>query len=340
MAARYPAVFVVAFIFSVALHTLRAAALQIEAEVGNLDANLELCERHADRAAAAGAEWIVLPEFFSSGVAYRPELAQNAPPPDGPPTQLLQELARRHGAHVGGSTLVRDDDGNVRNAFFLAAPDGSLLGRHDKDMPTMWESALYIGGGDPGRIVAGGELTVGVALCWELMRTQTVERLAGRVDLVLSGSGWWSIPLWPPRALTRRLQAENQRRALRAPCAFARYVGAPIVHAAHSGPLDCPWPLLGAAYHGHYQGGALVCDADGNTLAMRRREDGPGFAIAAIEPSRRPPEPPPEGFWLQRRGFVAALAWAYQNAHGRREYRRTRAQQPLVPAREREEPPA
>jgi predicted amidohydrolase len=310
----------------VAQQLLRVAALQIEAEVGNLDANLELCEGHAEKAARAGAEWIVLPEFFSSGVAYRAELARDAPPADGLPTQLLRELARRHGVHVGGSTLVRDDDGQVRNAFFLAGPDGAIVGRHDKDIPTMWENALYIGGGDPGLFDTSG-VTVGVALCWELMRTQTTERLAGRVDLVLSGSGWWSIPLWPPRALTRRLQASNQRRALLAPAAFARYVGAPLVHAAHSGALDCPWPLLGLSYHGHYQGGAMICDATGEVLAMRRREDGPGYAIASIDPTRRSPAPRPDGFWLQRRGVVAALAWAYQNPHGRREYRRTRAQQ-------------
>jgi deaminated glutathione amidase len=165
---------------------LKAAALQLEAEVGNIDANLELCEHYADRAAADGADWIVLPEFFSSGVAYRPELAQNAPPPDGAPTRLLRDLAHRHGAYVGGSTLVRDEDGHVRNAFFLAGPDGELLGRHGKDIPTMWENALYIGGGDPGRIQTS-KLSVRVALCWEMMRTQTVERLGGRVDLVLRG---------------------------------------------------------------------------------------------------------------------------------------------------------
>jgi len=313
---------------------VRGAALQVEAELGNQDANLERCERLADEAAAAGAEWIVLPEFFSSGVAYRSELSQNAPAPDGAPTQLLRNLARRHSAYVGGSILVRDADGHVRNAFFLAGRDGELAGRHDKDIPTMWENALYVGGGDPGRIAAGG-LSVGVALCWELMRTQTAERLAGRVDLVLSGSGWWSVPSLPPRALTRRLQGANRRRALLAPSAFAPYVGAPVLHAAHSGTLECSWPLLGVTYRGHYQGGAIVCDATGKVLAVRRREDGPGFAIASFEPARRMPAPLPDRFWLQRRGALATLAWVYQKAHGRHEYRRTRAQQLSTPLAER-----
>ncbi len=174
----------------------KVAAVQIKADLGNVDHNLEACERQAERAAADGAAWIALPEFFSTGVAFRTDLSLNAAPVGGEPTKLLSNLARRHGIHVGGSTLVRDEDGHVRNAFLLAAPDGKLIGRHDKDLPTMWENALYVGGTDPGRIQTE-ELTVGVALCWELIRAQTVARLADQVALVLGGSGWWSIPRWP-----------------------------------------------------------------------------------------------------------------------------------------------
>lgn len=300
--------------------TIRAAAIQQEAELGNLDANLTMCEALADGAAAAGANWIVLPEFFSSGVAYRMELNESAPPADGQPTQLLRDLAARHGAHVGGSALVRDPDGHVRNAFFLAGPDGELLGRHDKDLPTMWENALYIGGGDPGRIAAD-DLTVGVALCWELMRVQTAERLAGQVDLVIGGSGWWSIPPWPPRPVLRAMERANTQRATTAAPTFATYVGAPVVHAAHSGTLNCPLPLMGAVYHGHYEGGASISDADGTVLAIRHRDEGPGFAIADVTPRREAALPTPDRFWLQERGAIAALLWGYQNIHGRAVYR-------------------
>lgn len=299
--------------------TIRAAALQMEAEVGNVDANLAMAEALAGDAAAQGASWIVLPEFFSTGVANRPELRDAAPSHDGAPTRLLRDLATRHGAHVGGSTLVRDADGHVRNAFLLYGPDGTLVGRHDKDLPTMWESALYVGGGDPGRFDASGT-AVGVALCWELMRCQTAERLAGRVDLVVGGSGWWSIPPWPPRALFRSLEAANHRRAIESPARFAPYVGAPVVHAAHAGSFNCPWPLAGVTYHGRYAGGAAIYDADGSVLAIRRRDEGPGVAVADVRPRRRTPRALPDGFWLQRRGAIAAAAWAYQNPLGRAQY--------------------
>src|ERR671932_749026 len=78
--------------------------------------------------------------------------------------------------------LARDADGEVRNAYLLAAPTGEILGRHDKDLPTMWENAFYVGGSDDGVIEAAG-FTAGAAVCWEFMRTATARRLRGRVDL-------------------------------------------------------------------------------------------------------------------------------------------------------------
>lgn len=298
--------------------TIRAAAIQIHADLGNVDHNLEACERQADRAAAAGATWIALPEFFSSGVAYRTDLNSNAAPIDGEPTRLLSDLARRHGVHIGGSTLVRDPDGHVRNAFLLAGPDGELVGRHDKDLPTMWENAIYIGGSDPGRIHTG-DLTVGVALCWELIRTQTVARLADQVDLVLGGSGWWSIPEWP---FMSGAADRNHRRATTAPAVFARHVGSPVVHAAHAGAFECQFPLTPITYRGHCEGGAQICDASGKVLDYKGRDAGDSFAIAEVEPVRSPGVLASNRFWLQPRGAVAAMVWAYQNAHGRRVYDR------------------
>lgn len=300
---------------------IRAAAIQFEAEVGNVEANLERCEALANQAAGLGADWIILPEFFSTGIANRPDLRENALPPEGVPAGLLRDLAGRHGAYVGGSTLVRDADGHVRNSFLLYGPDGALCGRHDKDIPTMWENRIYIGGGDPGRLTAG-DLTVGVALCWEFMRTGTAERLAGRVDLVVGGSGWWSIPSWRPRAVFAGMERANHRRAINAAPRFAPYVGAPVVHAAHSGSVDCVLPGTGAIYRGRFGGAATITDPDGTLLAARYRQEGPGLAIADVDPRRVKPRSLPDRFWLQQRGVVAAAGWTYMNPIGRRQYAR------------------
>jgi predicted amidohydrolase len=302
---------------------MRAAAIQLETRLADVAANLDACERLASDAAAAGAEWIALPEFFTTGVAFDERLADAALAPDGAAWQLMRDLATRHGATVGGSFLCRDSDGHVRNAYLLAGPGGDLLGRHDKDLPTMWENAFYVGGepGDDGVIAAGG-ITAGVAVCWELMRSQTARRLRGRVDLVTGGSCWWSIPQLPPAAVMRRLEAANGRTASIVAERFARLVGAPVLHASHAGTFDCPMPGAPLRYRGFFEGGALVCDAAGRVLARRDRREGAGFALADVEPARATPlDPLPDRFWLHRRGSMGAAAWAFQRWHGRRWYR-------------------
>lgn len=60
----------------------------------------------------------------------------------------------------------------------------------------MWENCYYIGGSDDG-ILETTAGNIGVALCWEFMRTRTVRRLLNRVDLVVGGSCWWTIPEKP-----------------------------------------------------------------------------------------------------------------------------------------------
>ena len=315
---------------------MRVAAMQLDARVGDVDANLESCERLGDEAGREGAEAIVLPEFFTTGVGFIEALADAAVAPDGDATALLRALATRHGALVGGSFLCRDPDGEVRNAFLMVTPDGEVAGRHDKDLPTMWENALYVGGGagDDG-VIEAGDITVGAAVCWELMRTQTVRRLAGRVDLALTGSGWWSFSdNWPVSA---DMERANQARAVKAAEDFALYVGAPVAHSAHCGPLECPQPWSPLPYRGRFEGAARIVDADGRVLAACDRDEGEGVIVADVEPGRRPPHRrAPDRFWLHPRGALATFAWHYQRLHGRPWYRRHVRGRPARPSRRRE----
>ncbi|MGV0732453.1 carbon-nitrogen hydrolase family protein [Mycolicibacter sinensis] len=335
-----------------------AAAVQLEAVLGDVSANLAACERLADEAGRAGPEIIALPEFFTTGIGFDESLATAALPPDGAATELLTALARRHRALVGGSFLCRDPDGHVRNAYLLAGPPGGsarldegepklgpphqhrgsarldegepklgpphepgVVGRHDKDLPTMWENAFYTTGDDDG-VLATAEHTVGAAVCWELMRTQTVRRLRGRVDLMMTGSGWWSIPRWVPHRLFDRLERNNAGTARRAAASFAQYVGAPMVHAAHAGTLTCAMPWLPLTYRGHFEGATLIAGADGTVVAERRADEGEGIVLGEITLGRQPPRlDPPAGFWLHRRGTLPTAVWHYQRWHGRRWYR-------------------
>ena len=101
---------------------MRVAAVQLEAVVADVEANLAACERLGEAAAAEGAEVIALPEFFTTGIGFVPALAEAALPPDGAPTEVLRSIAMRHRALVGGSFLCRDADGEVRNAYLVVRP--------------------------------------------------------------------------------------------------------------------------------------------------------------------------------------------------------------------------
>lgn len=297
---------------------MRVAAIQLQPVIGDIDANLAACEKLADSAAGRGAEWIILPEFFTTGAGFTPELAHRSLPPDGAATTLLLSLARRHEAVVGGSFLCRDEDGHVRNAFFLATPDG-IAGRHNKDIPTMWENCFYIGGTDDGLIEVQG-LTAGVALCMEFNRTRTAERLWGKADIVVGGSFTWGAPKGIP--FHKYLQTSIEQYTDWAP-RFARLVGCPVIEARHCGRIRCKTPWLPMPYVTELGGGATICDAAGNILARRAASEGAGIVVADIEAGRiETSRPERAGFWIQELDPLSKAGWHVQGWHGRRWYRR------------------
>lgn len=296
---------------------VKVAAIQLEPQIGDVHANLVACENMANEAGEKGAKWILLPEFFTTGMAFNPQIAEAIQRPNGEALNLLLDLAKRHQAYVGGSFIVRDEDNVVRNAFFLASPDG-ILGRHDKDIPTMWENCFYVGGQDDG-IIETSEQTVGVSLCWEFMRSQTARRLREKVDVIIGGSCWWSVPARAPKALTSRWEEENEQTALESVRTFATYVGAPIIHAAHCGPIECPMPWMPMNYEGHYEAGSMIVDGEGHTIAVRDRHKGQGIVMANINIGKTMPQHEiPNAYWLHKRGPIPSFAWMYQRWHGKR----------------------
>ncbi|WP_216638047.1 carbon-nitrogen hydrolase family protein [Bacillus sp. FJAT-29814] len=299
--------------------SIKVAAVQLQPVIGDVTANLEACEKLANEAAEKGVKWILLPEFFSSGMGFDERIANTVLPPDGAAMNLMTNLAKRHNAVVGGSFLCRDKDGLVHNAFFLVSPEG-ILGRHDKDLPTMWENCFYVEGADDG-IIKAGDMAVGSALCWEFMRTQTVRRIREKVDLVAGGSCWWSVPSWSPKSLTNKWEIANSQTAMESVRSFSTFVGAPVIHASHCGNIECAMPWMPLKYRGYFEAGAMIVNAEGEVLAIRDRLEGPGIVVGEVVPGKvTPKQEVPDSFWLHKRGPLPAFAWSYQRIHGKRWY--------------------
>ena len=298
--------------------TIRVAAVQMTAELGNVAANLVKAERLVRVALARGATWVILPEFFSSGIAFHPEMAKAVRAIDGPPAKLLRDLAREGNATVGGSFLAWRD-GNIYNSFVLALPDGSTL-RHDKDYPTFWENCYYVGGDDDG-VLPTPMGNVGVALCWEFIRSRTAMRLKGKVGMVVGGSGWWTAPDSVPA--DNPFRKKNLGIMKETPGRFARMLGVPVVHAAQAGSfLGRSWPKQGATYASHYLGEAQIVDGKGGILARMSREDGEGVISADVSfgPIPQGPEAIPDRYWLAEFSEGTYRQWESDLETGREYY--------------------
>lgn len=298
--------------------SLRVAAIQMTPRLGDVAANLEQAETLILEAQRKGAEWIVLPEYFTSAAAFHPDMLSAIRPLDGEPAVFLQRLARRGNCAIGGSFLAHRDR-DVYNSFLLAFPDGSLQ-RHDKDYPSLWENCVCRGGEDEGVLTTPiGE--VGAALCWELIRARTAERLLGKVQMVIGGSCWWTLP--DEADLDHPMRVTNLRMLREAPVRFARMLGVPVIHGSLAGPFSgfLSPDLPDVPYDSHYLGEAMVVDDQGHVLARRGMEQGAGVVLADIElpAPARSSEPIPQRFWIPEEmpasWKVSWIRWLDRGAH-------------------------
>ena len=309
---------------------MKVAAVQIKTRSGDLAYNLSHAEQLAVAAFEQGAQIVALPEFFTGMLAPNDTAYDVAMAADrNLAVEMMTGLARRFSGSIGGSVLLADQ-GELYNRYFFVTPSGAVHA-HDKDLPTMWENAFYVGGTDDG--VFDTELGgIGAAVCWELIRTQTLRRMKGRVDLVMTGTHWWHMPEnWPVmRDLLKPIGQFNRYLSEQAPVEFARRIGVPVVQASHCGPLEGKYVLvpgtdLGFGYQTRFVGATQIVDHTGFVQAARNTSEGPGFVIADVEIGGEADPVIPYidyKFWLPELPLFHRLYWHQQNWACKSIYRR------------------
>lgn len=311
-----------------AQNELLVAAIQLETKVGDVAANIELAERMATEAFENGAVVVGLPEFYTGRIAPSEEAFKIVLPAANKAIDMMSRLAKKYGGRIGGSMLAADN-GEIYNRYVLAEPDGRLH-RHDKDLPTMWENAFYIGGADDG-VWDTGIGTVGAAVCWELVRHQTIRRMQGRVQFAMTGTHWWTMPEnWPiTEPLLRAIGQYNRYMSEQAPVEFARRLGAPVLQASHCGPLSGKYLLfpgadLGFEMRSHFVGASQIVDAQGKVLASRNTMEGPGIVMAKITPAVTEPviRSDPNRYWIPEHALFIKAYWYHHNFVNKSAYRR------------------
>ena len=278
---------------------LQVAAIQMSPKLGDVTSNLNQAEHLIREALLKGAQWVILPEMFTTAAAFHPDMLKAIQPLDGATLQMLKKLSRQGNAVIGGSLLAKREK-QVFNTFVLVFPDGSVF-QHDKDFPTYWENCYCEKGKDDG-VLNTPIGPVGSALCWEFIRSKTAKRLANKVNMIVGGSCWWTLP--DDAAADSPLRAANLKMLQQAPVRMAQMLGVPVIHGSHAGKFEGFFSpeLSDVPYNSAYLGEAMIVNADGKVLARRAQDAGEGVVVAEVMLPVKPVpgEPIPESFWMPK----------------------------------------
>ncbi|MDR2932973.1 MAG: carbon-nitrogen hydrolase family protein [Oscillospiraceae bacterium] len=299
---------------------MKIAAVQLDVAFAGVDENLRRCEALIGEAAGAGAVLIVLPEFFATAIGFS-DLMLDAVIKNAAVPPVMLRWAARHDVIIGGSNIILSG-GEAYNRFDLVFPDGQVFS-HGKDIPTQFENCYYTAG-DKSYILHTPIGAVGVALCWEMIRYDTLRALAGRADIILAGSCWWDLPLDAPPE-REPLRAYNQALARNTPAIFAKLAGIPLVHANHCGLVTASdFPGATKRQTRRLVGAAQIVDYTGAVLAGKPFSDGPGFVMADVSWENNSGQAPgyPPGYWIPDLPDSYIRAWETLGPQGRDYYER------------------
>ncbi|MFT8809560.1 carbon-nitrogen hydrolase family protein [Gluconobacter sp.] len=229
---------------------LRVAVIQAGTTLFDTAATLDRMQAHCEAAAAQGVKLAVFPEAYvggyPKGLSFGAVLGSRFPegrddylrywksaiPVPGPETERIGSFAANMAAHLVVGVIERDGATLYCTALFFG-PDGSLLGKHRKLMPTGTERLVW-GQGDGSTIpVFDTDIgRLGAAICWENYMPDLRQSMYAR------GISLWCAPTVDERdiwqASMRHIAYEGRTFVLSA-CQFMTRADAPEQYDCHQG---------------------------------------------------------------------------------------------------------
>lgn len=192
--------------------TLRVAAVQATYVLMDREASIDRIEELTAEAAGQGAQLVVFPEAFVPGtpiwIDTRPiwdgdeewfsMLVNNAVVIPSPAADRLATIAREHGVWLVVGVQEREPHGyTIYNTLLYYSPDGKLVERHRKLVPTGSERTVWgRGDGSTLNVVPTEYGRIGGLICWEnYMPLARFHLYAQGVEVWLAptlaqGAGW------------------------------------------------------------------------------------------------------------------------------------------------------
>ncbi len=251
--------------------TFIAACIQNNA-TPDVHENIERCVKHTRDAAAAGAQLICLPEYFSGLETENGKLHPvHFPEAEHPVIPAFAEEAKALGINILlGSLGVTVGDGRIYNRSYLLDANGKIVVRYDKihmfdvrlDDDMVIQESATISPGDEAVLAPTRWGPLGLSVCYDLLFPMLYRELAQAGAKMLAvpaaftkitGEAHWHV-------LNRARAIEN-----------GAFVIAPCQHGELHGGGEC---------FGH----SLIIDPWGEVLADGG--EGEGFIVAEIDPAK------------------------------------------------------
>jgi N-carbamoylputrescine amidase len=265
--------------------TLRVASIQLQARLGQVEANLLHAAPYVTRAAAEGAALVVLPELFNTGYLPNRDLWRHVEPTTGQTTQWLATVAHRFELFLGGGFAIWDGD-DVVNAFTLAGPDGSIVGVARKANA----EADVFRRGHGAHVIQTSIGRIGVGICADCQSPRILRLMHDRsVELMLMPHAS-PVPAVARGAVSEADIVAHRERMASLPLTYARSLGVPSVFVNQTGQMAPLAGILGrfmdpAVFR--LQGGSRTINSDGTVVGALG--DGEDLLVAdvTLDPARR-----------------------------------------------------
>ena len=295
--------------------TLRVAAVQMESENGQIEANLERATGFAESAARQGAKLIVFPEFMPTGYIFTKAIWDCGEPREGPTVRWLEETSKRLGVWLGTSFLEAEGE-DFFNTFVLTTPDGEEAGRVRKKTPAFAEAFFFEG--EAGPHVIDTEIgLIGVGICYENQFAFIPQIMFSQsVDIILMPHSAPSITPHPliPTKYTDMLGEFLKNLAV----FYSDTLGIPAVYINKSGKWKTP--VLGLPMFpqdSSFPGLSSIADSDGTLKAQLDDQEGLIVEDVTMDPARKTKvAPTPHGQWSMKMPLPMDFARVIEMAAG------------------------
>ena len=171
--------------------SFRLALVQMKVIGGDRAANLLHAEQRIAEAAAAGAQFVLLPEAMDLGWTDPSALTDAEPVPSGKTSQVLASCARKYGVYICAGLIEQSGD-RVYNSAIMLDPRGEVILLHRK-INELDIGHPYYRLGDRLAVCETEFGTIGVMICADASTgDEVIPRALAYMgaDVILSPSSW------------------------------------------------------------------------------------------------------------------------------------------------------